>query len=193
MSGERACQCCSVPEPSSCCSAMANRGLACADQAPSQPRSASGSRRKRRDQDAAVPDSSIHRPRDSWLMVMDSSAINCSAMARCWRTSRVTPWHSAWSSAARNSQAQFSPPTRATKGLAGSTARRQPSPSCWRGAGLGQQFGGKVLVVEFNDGPLHGFDVALFQQALEIVKVALLGAEGNPHRGEVAVLRIGDQ
>ena len=120
---------CSVPEQSSCCSAMANWGLACVDQAPSQPRSASGSRRKRRDQEAAVPHNSSHRPQDSWLMVMDSSAMSCPAMAPCWRTSTVTPWHNAWSSAARNSQAQPSPPTRATKGLAGSTARRQPSPS----------------------------------------------------------------
>lgn len=191
--GTGARQACSGPDSPSCCSAMANWGLACVDQAPSQPRSASGSRRKRRDQEAAVPHNSSHRPQDSWLMVMDSSAMSCPAMALCWRTSTVTPWHSAWSSAARNSQAQPSPPTMATKGLAGSTARRQPSPSRRRGKRLGQQFRGELLVGEFNDGPLHGFDVALFQQALEVVKVALLGTKGNPHRGEVAVVGVGDQ
>ena len=50
-----------------------------------------------------------------------------------------------------------------------------------------------TLIDDFNDGALNGLHARLLQQAIEIVKTALLGAESNAHRREVAVAGVTNQ
>ena len=44
-----------------------------------------------------------------------------------------------------------------------------------------------LLVTEFNDGPLHGLDHRIIEQAIKIVETPLLGSKSDPNSGEVAV------
>ena len=50
-----------------------------------------------------------------------------------------------------------------------------------------------LLVAQFNDGALHGLDAGLLQQSIKVVKAALLGPEGNAHRGEITVTGLPNQ